>query len=128
MNFKVQTRGSGEFIEKQLWLKANEYEEGIKFVIENSIKSLFLQNDQTEKYYTLDFSWLSELQDIETLEFALPLTKESNIEGIYKLGKLKKLSYHMNYDTVPLNHERLRSLEYLYTNYSKNHKKNGKLL
>jgi hypothetical protein len=82
-----------------------------------------LTDNETEKYYTIDFSWLRELPEITTLEFMLSLSEKSNIDAIYDLKNLKKLSYHHNYDKVPLNHWKLSSLEYLYTRYSKNHKK-----
>jgi hypothetical protein len=118
MNFRVDNR-SGV---KQLWLMPSEYKDGVKYAVENNIKSLFLRADETGKYYTIDFSWLKELPEIEILEFIIPLTKNSDIESIYELKKLKKLSYHMNYDKLPLNHTKLKSLEYLYTRYSKNHR------
>jgi hypothetical protein len=119
MDFKVETRDG---INK-LWLKPNEYENGVKYALEHDIKSLFFIHDETEKQYTIDFSWLKELPEIDTLEFMIPLSKQSNIDGIYELKKLKMLSYHYNnYDRLPLNHTKLKSLEYLYTKYSKNHK------
>jgi hypothetical protein len=116
MDFKVDIRNG-----KKLWLKPNEYKNGIKYALENNIKALFLIHDETEKYYTLDFSWLKELPEIDELEFMIPLSRQSNIDSIYELNKLKTLTYH-NYDRLPLDHTRLKSLEYLYTAYSKNHK------
>ena len=118
MDFKVDIRNG-----KKLWLKQNEYENGVKYALENNITSLFLTHDETEKYYTIDFSWLKEISEIDTLEFMIPLTKNSNIESIYQLKKLKSIAYlSKNYDRLPLNHAKLKSLEYLYTCYSKNHK------
>jgi hypothetical protein len=116
MDFKIDIRNG-----KKLWLKPGEYENGITYALENNITSLFLTHDETEKYYTIDFSWLKELPEIDSLEFMTPLSRRSNIDGIYGLKKLKALVYD-NYDRLPLDHSRLPSLEFLYTLYSKNHR------
>ena len=114
MDFKVKV------IDGKLWIKPYDFEEGVQYALENNIKSLFLTHDETEKYYTIDFSWLNKLPEITTLDIILPLSKESNIDAIYDLKNLKKLSYYSNYEKVPLYHCKLKSLEYLYTHYSKN--------
>jgi hypothetical protein len=122
MSFRVEVYGVGKHERKKLWLKPNEYKNGIEYALKNNITSLFLTHDDTEKYYSIDFAWLKELPEIDELQFMIPLSKQSNIDGIYELKKLKTLSYFSNYDRMPLNHSKLNSLEYLYTNYSKNHK------
>jgi hypothetical protein len=119
MEFKVTIRDD----EKQLWLKPHEFDGGLKYAIENNIKSLFLWHDweKSPKYITVDLSWLKELPEIHTLELMIPLTKKSNIDGIYELKNLRKLVYK-NYDYCPLNHNKLKSIEFLYTHYSENHR------
>ena len=119
MDFKVEVRDGI----KKLWIKPYDFEEGIKYALENNIKSLFLTHDETEKYYTIDFSWLNKLPEINNLEIMIPLSKQSNIDGIYELKKLEKLDYlSKNYDRLPLNHTKLKFIKFLYTSYSKNHK------
>lgn len=108
---------------KQLQLKPEEFDEGVKFALENGIKSLMVYrgSEKTQKYMTIDFSWLRKLPELHSLEIMTPLSKKSNIDGIYGLKRLKNLHYS-HYDNVPLDHTKLKSLEHLYTLYSKNHK------
>jgi hypothetical protein len=108
---------------KQLQLEPKEFDEGIKFALKNDIKSLMVYCgiEWTEKYVTIDFSWLKKLPELQSLEIMAPLSKKSNVDGIYELKKLKDLHYS-HYDNVPLDHNKLKSLEYLYCSYSKNHK------
>jgi hypothetical protein len=119
MDFRVQIRDN----KKQLWLKPQEIENGIQFALENNINSLFLWDNSEYDTVTLDFSWLKELPKIYSLDIMLKLSKQSNINGIYELKELKKLVY-FEYNNLPLNHYKLKSLEYLYTHYSEIHKTN----
>jgi hypothetical protein len=73
-----------------------------------------------QKAETIDFSWLIELPEIHTLQIRINLTKKSNIDGIYKLPGLKELEYSDNYNRMPLDHNKLKTLEYLHLSYSKN--------
>ena len=94
MAFRVEKTINGE---KQLWLEPNEYQNGLKYAQKNNIKLLFLRykNDENppSKGFTIDFSWLKELPELESLDFMLPLSKQSNIDSIYDLTKLKSLVY-----------------------------------
>jgi hypothetical protein len=109
---------------KQLQIEPKEFDEGVKFAQKNDIKSVMVYCgiEKTEKYITIDFSWLKKLPELQSLEIMAPLSKKSNVDGIYELKKLKDLHYS-HYDNVPLDHNKLKSLEHLYCHYSKNHKR-----
>ena len=121
MDFRVEIKNN----EKQLWLIPHEIESGLKYALENNIKSLFLWKGKDIKRYpnrmTIDFSWLKELSELENLDIMIHLTKQSDINSLYEVKGLKKLTY-FEYDYLPLDHSKLKSLELLYTHYSKNHK------
>ena len=111
---------------QQLWLTPDDFEEGISYAKSNDIKDLFLWygKDTTKNFFskelTLDFSWFEELPNIISIEMMLKLTAKSNLESLYSLPNLERLVYFC-YDKLPLKHERLTNLKWLYTHYSKKH-------
>lgn len=93
--------------------------DGVTYAKDKGIKSITLRQE-AEEVAKIDLSALTLYPDIEVFNFSLHIDKKSNIEGIYALNHLKRLSY-AGYDNLPLNHTRLTSIVYLYTHFSKNH-------
>ncbi|MEB3073984.1 hypothetical protein [Capnocytophaga gingivalis] len=93
--------------------------EGVAYAKNKRIKSITLRQEGFE-IPDIDLSALSLYPDIETLNFSVRIGKNSNIDGIYILKHLKRLSY-AGYDSIPLDHTQLTSITYLYTHFSKNH-------
>ncbi|HVI47543.1 MAG TPA: hypothetical protein VM802_21920 [Chitinophaga sp.] len=104
----------------RIWIPVKQLREGIEHAVKNKIESVFIWNGGEADEQTINLDLLVKVPFVKSLEIAIPLSKESNIEGIYSLSQLVSLAY-FSYDQFPLEHSVFKKLRYLYTHYSKNH-------
>ena len=121
-NFKIDIERTLKI--KRVWIPIYQLEEGVEFALNNKIEALYIfHGGKLEpSKHTVDFDFLLKITNLKSLDFLIRLAKNSNIEGIYSLKNLINLTY-FEYDKFPLSHNKIQSLRYLYTHFSKNHLK-----
>jgi hypothetical protein len=108
-------------------------EKGIKYIKDNNIKNISIDTSLDDfKKQTLDLSFLSEFKDIDSLTFAINLSKKTDISPIYNFTNLKMLrgvcDFEIDFSFLPhlrelymtnlfentKNYEKLTELTHLY--------------
>ena len=88
--------------------------DGLDYAQQNNIKDVCIRtdiNDNQKK--TVNFDFLNDRNFIETFHWLVPLTKRSNIEGLYYLSNLKNLRW--DFDIIDLsNFPKLENLNIGY--------------
>lgn len=104
----------------RLWVAGNNLEKGIAYAKKNKFESIFIWHGGITELQTICLDLLKDINFLKSIEIAVPLKNDSNIDGLYCLENLLSLVYFA-YDNFPLDHSRFPNLKYLYTHFSKNH-------
>ncbi|AIM37878.1 hypothetical protein KO02_15175 [Sphingobacterium sp. ML3W] len=97
--YKVNLTETSSF--KGITILFDYLEEGLDYAQQNNIKDVCIRtdiNDNQKK--TVNFDFLKDRNFIETFHWLVPLTKKSNIEGLYYLSNLKSLRW--DFDIIDL--------------------------
>jgi hypothetical protein len=84
----------------------------ISFLKDNNLKGLTIYS--SDKRYSIIFSFLENVPFIEYLELLVPLSKKSDISGLYSLSKLKYLRW-ISENSFELDFSKLATLNVLVT-------------
>lgn len=135
--FKVDFSETSPF--KGITILFEYLEEGLKYAEENAIKAVSVWSDGNWDKQTTDFEVLKDKDFIETFHWIVPLTKKSDIKGLYYLTNLRDLRWapdndfaidlsnfqklealNIGYNSKLIGWEKLSSLKRLFLNPVKN--------
>ncbi len=113
--FEVDYSETASF--KGLRIYYNHIAEGVKYAKKNKIKDICIWNGVDDSRKKANFDFLEEIDFIETFEWLVPLTKDSDITGLKFLKNLKNLRYDFDSD-LSVDFENVKSIVTLNTVYS----------
>ncbi|WP_310605016.1 hypothetical protein [Anaerosporobacter sp.] len=91
-------------------------EEGIEYVKKQKVKNVCVWQGFENARYTVNFDFLKGLEFIETFHWLVPLTKKSDIQGLYVLSNLKEFDWAVdNYFNIDFS--KLTTIECMNTRY-----------
>ena len=100
--------------------------EGVEYIKRHGIKDVCVWQGMERSRHTVDFGFFEELGFIERLDWLVPLSKKSSIDGLYSLKKLISLRWAADSD-IEIDFSKLETLETLAMNYRNGFKNLGKL-
>ena len=111
--YKVNLNETSNF--KGITILFDYLEDGLEYAHQNNIKDVCIRTDISDNQKkTVNFDFLKDRNFIETFHWLVPLTKRSNIEGLYYLSNLKNLRW--DFDIIDLSN--FPKLENLNIGYS----------
>ena len=93
-------------------------EEGLEYAKKQKIKDVCVWQGLENSRHTVNFDFLKELQFIETFHWLVPLSKKSDIQGIYFLSCLKDFRWSVD-NYFNLDFSKLTSIESMNIRYHK---------
>ncbi len=97
---------------------APDLESGIKFAKKNDVTALAIwPSDDYSGRMVINLDFLKDLRFVVSFEVIVPVSKKSDIQGIYELRKLRNLRWAIDCDLM-LNFDRLPNIEVLSISYS----------
>jgi Leucine-rich repeat (LRR) protein len=112
--FKVDYSQTSPF--KGIRILFDYLEAGMEYAQENEIKSVCVWSDGDWSKQTVDFEFLKDKQFIETFHWLVPLSKKSNIDGIYYLSEMTDFRWAVD-TNFPLDFLKLNRVERLNLSY-----------
>lgn len=108
--FKVDYGEQSDF--KGIRILFDFLEEGLAYARNNNIKEVCVWNSTNNTRQTIDFSFLEKNQSLKVFHWLVPLSKKSNIEGLYGLNNLLNLRWSADCDFA-IDLSKISSLEIL---------------
>lgn len=115
--FKVDYSDSSNF--KGIKILFQHLEEGLDFAYHNGIKDVAVDTNDIDSNRIVNFDFLKNKSFIETFHWLVPLSKKSDISGLYYLSKLKNFRWWTGKNIFPLDLSKLSSLNVLNIGYDK---------
>jgi len=115
--FKINYSENSGFIGIKIMFE--HLEEGLDYAYENGIKEVCIDVEDIDHKQIVNFDFLKDKKFIETFHWLVPLSKKSDITGLYHLSNLKNLRWWSGKSDFPINLSNLPSLEVLNIGYNK---------
>jgi len=113
--FKIDYSETSHF--KGIRILFEYLEEGIKYAFDNHIVDVCVWSNGNWEKKDVDFDFLKSLPFLKTFHWIVPLTKKSNIIGLYNLENLENLRWSVDNDFA-IDFSNLVSIEKLNLSYS----------
>ena len=114
--FKINYNGGSDF--QGIWIPIQRLEEGIEYVHKNKIVDVFIWSNGSYEKQNVNFEFLEKLHFLKSFHFAVDISQQSNISGIYKLEKVTDLAWNVS-NEFSIDFSKFPNLEKLNINHTK---------
>jgi hypothetical protein len=115
--YKVDFSEAAHF--KGITISFDYLEEGLNYAQQSGIKEVCISTDDIDTKVIVNFSFLEGKEFITTFHWLVPISKKSNIEGLYYLSKLENLRWWSGDTDLKIDLSRIHNLRILNIGYSK---------
>ena len=103
---------------KGIRIRFDHIEEAIEHIIEKKIKEVAIWNSTDNTRKAANFDFLEKISFVETFSFTVPLSKKSNVDGLYHLKGLKSFMWGVGND-FPIDLSQFHNLESINISHNK---------